>query len=325
MLRIKCQKSNKILKRKIILIFVLLIIIHSSLLLVGWKDTKVDIYVDGKVKQVEINKGLLGTYIQPGNKQIQLGDCFFSLPGSCFWPNIKYTLVKSIPIIEDFIRESAEDLMPKPSVEHILAKEGITLGPQDKVESNLGNSEPNQYIRVTRIKDSIELHQEPIKPTVVRRPVRYLKPGEEKVIQEGKSGIRYYKYRVRTENGVEVRREVLDTWIEIEPQPKIIAYGSSSYPNARARAGTVVEMIATAYTHTGNRTATGIWPYRGVVAVDPKVIPLGTKLYVEGYGYAVAQDTGGLIKGNRIDVFMDTRTEAINWGRRKVSVRIIGE
>ena len=82
-------------------------------------------------------------------------------------------------------------------------------------------------------------------------------------------------------------------------------------------------MEATAYTHTGNRTATGINPYRGVIAVDPKVIPLGTELYVEGYGYGEALDTGGAVKGNRIDLFFETKSEALNWGRRDVQVYIL--
>jgi len=85
-------------------------------------------------------------------------------------------------------------------------------------------------------------------------------------------------------------------------------------------------MEATAYTKSPEEgtadgiTATGHRVRRGVVAVDPSVIPLGTKLYVEGYGEAVALDTGGAIKGMRIDLYMDTKKEAFEWGRRKVKV-----
>ncbi|MCO5386268.1 MAG: 3D domain-containing protein [Desulfosporosinus sp.] len=60
---------------------------------------------------------------------------------------------------------------------------------------------------------------------------------------------------------------------------------------------------ATAYTYTGNNTATGVKPREGLIAVDPKVIAMGSQVYVEGYGYAIAADTGGSIRGNRIDVF----------------------
>ena len=59
------------------------------------------------------------------------------------------------------------------------------------------------------------------------------------------------------------------------------------------------------------------------IAVDPSVIPLGTKVYVEGYGYAIAADTGGAIKGNRVDLFFNTEAEASNWGVRNLDVYIL--
>lgn len=77
---------------------------------------------------------------------------------------------------------------------------------------------------------------------------------------------------------------------------------------------------STAYTWTGNKTATGAWPEKGTIAVDPDVIPLGTLLWVEGYGIGIATDTGGAIKGHIIDVFFPTKEECIQWGRRDVRV-----
>lgn len=85
----------------------------------------------------------------------------------------------------------------------------------------------------------------------------------------------------------------------------------------------VRDMVATAYTHTGNPTASGQWPRVGVVAVDTRIIPMGTRLYVDGYGYATALDRGGDIVGDRIDVFMDTEEEALIWGVKKVAVYIL--
>lgn len=64
---------------------------------------------------------------------------------------------------------------------------------------------------------------------------------------------------------------------------------------------------------------------RGIVAVDPRVIPYYTKMYIPGYGIAIAGDTGGAIRGNRVDLFMDSYEEAINWGRRNVEVYILGD
>jgi 3D (Asp-Asp-Asp) domain-containing protein len=90
-------------------------------------------------------------------------------------------------------------------------------------------------------------------------------------------------------------------------------------------------MVATAYDSSwescgpwdGQTTASGLPVGRGIVAVDPKVIPLGTRLYVEGYGEAIAADTGGAIKGNRIDLYMESRKEALNYGIQTIKVRIL--
>lgn len=86
-----------------------------------------------------------------------------------------------------------------------------------------------------------------------------------------------------------------------------------------------ITVVATAYAPgagAGYITATGARAGFGIIAVDPKVIPLGTKIYVPGYGYGIAADTGGAIKGNRIDVCFNTRQEAINWGRRTVTITV---
>ena len=86
-------------------------------------------------------------------------------------------------------------------------------------------------------------------------------------------------------------------------------------------------MTATAYTG-GTYTAMGLRPVRdpnglSSVAVDPNVIPLGSKVYVEGYGYAIASDTGGAIKGNKIDLYMNSVQECFAFGRRTVTVHLV--
>ena len=102
---------------------------------------------------------------------------------------------------------------------------------------------------------------------------------------------------------VEVLQERLEP--ESEPEPETIIFE------------------ATAYTWTGCRTASGSWPSRGTIATDPRVIPLGTELHIEGYGSAVAADTGGAIQGQKIDLYMDSEHECWQWGRRKVEVRVL--
>jgi len=72
-------------------------------------------------------------------------------------------------------------------------------------------------------------------------------------------------------------------------------------------------------------TASGAPAAPGTVAVDPAAIPLGTRMWVEGYGEAVAADTGGMIKGRKIDVYFPTHQEAVEWGRKRVTIKIFQE
>lgn len=106
-----------------------------------------------------------------------------------------------------------------------------------------------------------------------------------------------------------------------------------STKKATVKSKTVKELTVTATAYTvsckGCRgiTATGINlkknPQAKVISVDPKVIPLGSKVYVEGYGYAIAADKGSSVKGNKIDVFYPTLKQCYQWGRKKVKIRIV--
>lgn len=95
--------------------------------------------------------------------------------------------------------------------------------------------------------------------------------------------------------------------------------------------GRILTMVATGYDDSwesnypyyGAPSYIGLPLARGIVATDPRVIPMGTRLYVEGYGNAIAADQGGAIKGNRIDLFFDSRSEAMQWGMKTVKVTIL--
>jgi 3D (Asp-Asp-Asp) domain-containing protein/LysM repeat protein len=122
--------------------------------------------------------------------------------------------------------------------------------------------------------------------------------------------------------------------VENTPAPAVEAPApAESAPAAEAAAPSSKEIIveATAYTAScegcSGITATGIDllsnPNQKVISVDPSVIPLGSKVYVEGYGEAIAGDTGGAIKGNKIDIFIPSKQDAINFGRKQVKVTIL--
>ena len=227
------------------------------------------------------------------------------------------------------------------TVADALAKAEVTLRRADIVEPAIHERLLNgQIIKVVRVETKEVMKESSLEYQVVRKPDHKLRPGEQRVQQQGQCGLQRQYIQATFEDVREVKREVLRKEVLTEPQPKVIAYGPD-LPASRGKArpisggailsnnskviegGRVMQAVSTAYTHTGHRTATGIYPYEGVAAVDPQVIPLGTKLYVENYGIAIAADTGGGIKGNRIDVFFDTHHEAINWGRRTVKIHIL--
>lgn len=118
-----------------------------------------------------------------------------------------------------------------------------------------------------------------------------------------------------------------------KPKPQIVYIGRGYMLASRGQfAGKpYLDMIATAYDpgprscgrYANGYTALGLRAGYGIVAVDPSVIPLGKKLYIEGYGYAIAGDVGRAIKGLRIDLGFDTYREAVSFGVRKVRVYIL--
>ncbi len=156
------------------------------------------------------------------------------------------------------------------------------------------------------------------------------------------NAIKRTTYQVRYVNGVETDRLLADEAILLDTDEGMVSVCDTRPDEPGADSGLiaaegrierytkVIDCVATAYTHTGYVTATRTWPKVGTIAVDPSVIPLGSKLYVESadgeswiYGYCIAEDTGGLIKGNRIDLFLETKDECILFGVRDARVYIL--
>ncbi|MDW8206925.1 MAG: 3D domain-containing protein [Chloroherpetonaceae bacterium] len=199
---------------------------------------------------------------------------------------------------------------------------------------------PETGVAVTEVPAVKTLVQrEPIPFPILRKTTTQLRSGASRVLQHGANGEKETKYRVFLRaDGIELRREAVSTRILRKPQPEIVEQGVTppargKYASRRGYASgrRVLIMRATYYDPyncggSGNgRTRTGLMAGYGTVAVDPNFIPLGTRLYIEGYGYAVAADTGGAIKGNRIDLGVDTRhdTKRINiknWKQVRVHI-----
>lgn len=173
--------------------------------------------------------------------------------------------------------------------------------------------------------------KKPIPRSVSYQISRTLASGRMMTQKKGSDGALITTYKVTLVNGRPVAKLPVKTERQ-EPVNDVVIVGKpaisvsrSSYSRSRT-----MTMRASAYDTSpqtlpgsSGRTATGIRACFGVVAVDPRVIRLGTYVFVEGYGIAIAADTGGAIKGNRIDLCFNSRREALNFGRKTVKVHIL--
>ena len=154
------------------------------------------------------------------------------------------------------------------------------------------------------------------------------------VKRSGKDGRAAARYAVTYRDGKPIRRRLLSRTV-LEPSiPRLVQMPASRTLASRGLllgGRRVLSMIATAYDpgplscgpKANGRTCLGLRAGHGVVAVDPRHIPLRTRLYIEGYGYAIAGDVGSAIKGNRIDLCYASRRAALRFGRRRVRVHVL--
>ena len=162
------------------------------------------------------------------------------------------------------------------------------------------------------------------------RPDPNMFAGQRAVLSNGQNGSRLERTRTLYADGQPVRATLLGAVVNHPAVNRVVLYGTL---DTVSRGGQVVyfsreiTMVATAYwpdpAWSSGYTATGARAQYGVVAVDPAVIPLGTHLYIPGYGFAVAADTGGAIVGHRIDLCYDTAWQANDWGVRTVDVFVV--
>jgi len=236
----------------------------------------------------------------------------------------------------------------KKTVREAFEEAGIVITEIDRVEPSLDEIiQEGMQVDVYRVlNQQITVDEEiPFKSSEVSDSS--LDKGKTRIKTKGQNGLKRAVYNITTENGVEIKRELVSRATVKEPVTQIVAVGTAQKTKKATTApkATVttnagkslnyskkLTVTATAYTDSsGNRTASGMMPQYGVIAVDPKVIPLGTKLYVEStddgkswtYGYCVAGDTGGAIKGNKIDLFYNSESECMRFGRRTAIVYIL--
>lgn len=237
------------------------------------------------------------------------------------------------------------------SVSDMLKAEGIVLNDKDKISPAKSDGiEKGMDIKIVRVVEKTVVSAEAIPYTTTNKLDDDIEQGVTKTVQNGQDGEKEISTKVVYEDGVEVSRSKVGETVKKTPVNKIIAIGTLAWFTASRGGGSrklyytrQLHMRATAYTSnyscTGKNpgdygfgiTVTGAAASRAsntlsgwsTVAVDPSVIPLGSKLYVEGYGLAIAEDVGGGVRGNSIDLYFNNNSDINSWGMKYVNVYVL--
>lgn len=251
------------------------------------------------------------------------------------------SIVRAISVNIAYMGETKSYLTTGTSVSEALAEQGIIVDGDDFVSPARGSmvTEGMTITVVARDTHNVTV-QEQVAYSTTEIENAALAPGERVIVQAGQNGVNEYVYEISYENGAEVSRTLVRDEILSNPVEEIVEYGPGGEwelgvipASAPVNYSRVEVFTATAYDASpadngpwAGKTSTGMPLVYGVVAVDPRVIPYGTKMYIESvdgqfvYGYAIAGDCGGAIKGNKVDLFYPSRSTCYSFGRRAVRI-----
>ncbi|WP_415818392.1 ubiquitin-like domain-containing protein [Mesobacillus thioparans] len=303
-----------------------------------WKPAKqVEVIQDQENKKYWTAADTVGDFLKEQKIVINEHDKLSPNPDAKLKQDVKIAIQRAFPLKLTVGGKEQEVWSTSTTVADFLSQQGITLNEMDRVEPALKQTvTKDAVINVTRVEKVTDVVEEPISYAVITQKDSKLEKGKQKVVTEGQEGLLSKEYEVVLENGKEVSRKLVSEKTMKEKKDKVVAMGTKVIVAQVSRgssepAGNEFYVSSTAYTANCNGcsgyTSTGINlranPNAKVIAVDPSVIPLGTKVYVEGYGYAIAADRGSAIKGNKIDVFFASKSDAYRWGRKKVKIKIL--
>lgn len=230
----------------------------------------------------------------------------------------------------------------KSTAKEILEEQNVKYDGNDIVSVDLDSKlKDGSKIEIIEVKEEVikENKEIPFEVNVVEDS--NLLKGKTEVKTEGQAGKNELVYKITYHNGKQIEKKFVEELVSIEPVNKIVKKGTkvevqvassrgsntgrkANATTASSSKGKHMKVVATAY--TGDPiTATGTIPKWGTIAVDPSVIPYGTKVYIPQFGQTfIAEDCGGAIKGNKIDIFMNDESTVKNWGRRTIDIYIVG-
>ncbi len=337
--------SVKGLNKKILIAVAAAVIFIMGVTLVGMHKTVV-IAHDGQEVEVSTFSNTVGSILRKQGIEVREEDKV--LPGIEEKIDDGARIVVSRAFEIKLIDQGEEKtiLTAEENLTDLLKSLDIQLKEDDKIEPDLDSPlTAGATVKIIRVSEEYLVENQEIPFQTIMKYSDSLEHGKSATVQEGTKGLKEVKFRIVYEDGIEVGREIVEEKVHQEAVNEIVEKGTLNYlvtsRGEVTRFQKVITMSASAYDagfestgknpgdpHYGmTRSGTQVRP--GVVAVDPKVIPLGTKLYIEStdgtssYGYASAEDTGSAIKGNKIDLFFENRSDALRFGRRTVKVYIL--
>lgn len=261
----------------------------------------------------------VGEALRQAGVPIYLGDEVRPGLGHPVSAYLRVTIQRSVPILIEVDGRVIQTRTRARTVAAALAEQGVFLTGLDEVTPSLSTPlQADTRVRVTRVAEFVQVQDERLPYETVYVPDDDLELDTRRLKVAGRPGIFRRRYRVQVRNGVEVSRVLEDAWVAQEPITNVIAYGRKivlrtlETPQGPVTYWRRIRMLATSYSASTagvdptrpwyGVTRLGLPMRRGIVAVDPRVVPLGTRVYVPGYGIGHAADTGSLILGRRIDL-----------------------
>lgn len=266
-------------------------------------------------------------------------------------------ITRAYPVYVKVDGEELDYWVTEGRVSDILRENGIILNELDEVTPALHvSTSPHMSIEITRIFKQQVTERAVLSHREVRQVNSSMDKGFSRVIKRGHDGLKEDTIEFTYADGVKTDKELVESVILRERQDRVVEEGTNTL--LAARGGQTIRFVramyvnATAYCngtpesgcpinelghsrctgrHTGATTSLGVDAIAGtgtaadphIIAVDPRVIPYRTMVYIQGFGYAQALDTGGAIKGNRIDLLFPTHQEALRFGRRQLKIYIL--
>lgn len=287
-----------------------------------YRAVPITINVDGQIRTIYTTAPSVGEALREAGLLLYEADHVQPELAAPIQADMVITVKSAIPLIILADGQQLHTRTHSATVADALAEASIALTGQDYTRPPLDSAlTPNMEIQLVRVHETFAIEQEPVPYEVVWMPDPDMEIDTRNLRQSGEEGVLQKRFRVRYENGQEVSRTLDDAGVIRPPKNKIITYGTKIVIRTLETADGVIEywrripMLATSYSASTagtpktasyyGRTALGWTMRHGIVAVDPRVVRLGSQVYVPGYGIGAAGDTGGAIKYRRIDLGYD--------------------